>query len=68
MFVKDIIPDFFGIVPFTNYQGRDSALRCPSRQTQRQAVEKAGFYHVRSVLPDGDAAAVLADGHQSLPP
>ncbi|MGD1088571.1 MAG: hypothetical protein ABR955_07570 [Verrucomicrobiota bacterium] len=60
-------------MPFTNYQGRDSALRCPRRQTQRQAAEKAGFYHIRSVLPDGDAASIVAkamtgQGAASLPP
>ncbi len=27
-------------MPFINYQGRDSALRCPRRRAQRQATEK----------------------------
>src|SRR6266550_2887629 len=47
----------FGIMLFTNFHGRDSALRCPRRRAQRQATEKRALYNVRSVLPDGDAAA-----------
>ena len=41
----------------TEVRGRDSALRCPRRRAQRQATELSGLLHVRSVLPDGDAAA-----------
>jgi len=53
-------------MPFTNYQGMDSALRCPRRRAQRQATEKAAICHVRSVLPDGDAAARHPYHQQSL--
>jgi hypothetical protein len=54
MIYQSVIP---GIMPLTEAGGRDSALRCPRRRAQRQAAEKRSVYHVRSVLPDGDAAA-----------
>jgi hypothetical protein len=49
-----------GIMSLTEEDGGDSALRCPRRRAQSRnggTTEKRAFYHVRSVLPDGDAAA-----------
>jgi hypothetical protein len=46
-----------GIMPFANFQGGDSALRCPRRRAQRQAMERRKICHVHSILPDGNAAA-----------
>ena len=50
-------------MPFTNFHGRDGALRRPRRRAQRQATEPRArrmIYHVRSALrfaPGGDGAA-----------
>ena len=53
---------FFGTMQFTNFRGRDSALRCPRRRAQRQATETGHLWH--SLRPAGRGRRSAA----SLPP